>query len=111
MAPAAASTLRAAARGALAAGAAFAYDNGAPYARLPSMGWSSWVALGPGASPPVFDFCDEFSVKVCGGQRCRRCGGPRPLSESGVPASACLVVTLPVLAWQYASMLVEAYAA
>ena len=41
---------------------AVAYDNGAPDARLPSLGWSSWTALGPGASAPVFDFCDEFSV-------------------------------------------------
>jgi hypothetical protein len=41
---------------------AFSYPNGAPDARLPSLGWSSWTALGPGASAPVFDFCDEFSV-------------------------------------------------
>lgn len=40
-----------------------AYDNGAPHSRLPTMGWSSWVALGPGAEHPVFDYCDEFSVK------------------------------------------------
>ena len=39
-----------------------AYPNGAPGARLPSLGWSSWIALGPGAEAPVFDFCDEFSV-------------------------------------------------
>eukprot|EP00035_Acanthoeca_spectabilis_P017750 m.374938 g.374938 ORF g.374938 m.374938 type:complete len:502 (-) comp16692_c0_seq24:3190-4695(-) len=39
-----------------------AYDNGAPYSRLPTLGWSSWVALGPGAEHPVFDFCDEQSV-------------------------------------------------
>lgn len=28
------------------------------------MGWSSWIALGPGAEAPIFDFCDEFSVKA-----------------------------------------------
>jgi len=39
-----------------------AFDNGAPSSRLPPMGWSSWVALGPGASHPIFDFCDEQSV-------------------------------------------------
>lgn len=43
---------------------AVAYPNGAPNARLPTLGWSSWVALGPGAEPPIFDFCDEFSVKA-----------------------------------------------
>ena len=41
---------------------AAAYDNGAPFSRLPVLGWSSWVALGPGAEHPIFDFCDEFSV-------------------------------------------------
>ena len=41
-----------------------AYDNGARFARLPTLGWSSWVALGPDASPAVFDYCDEFSVKA-----------------------------------------------
>ena len=41
-----------------------AYDNAAPGSRLPVMGWSSWVALGPGASHPIFDYCDEFSVKA-----------------------------------------------
>lgn len=41
-----------------------AYDNGAPYSRLPTLGWSSWVALGPGAEHPIFDFCDEQSVMV-----------------------------------------------
>ena len=46
------------------ASCALAYDNGAPNARLPTLGWSSWIALGPGASPPVFDYCDEFSVKA-----------------------------------------------
>lgn len=45
------------------AGLASAYDNGSP-ARLPPMGWSSWIALGPGATPPIFDYCDEFSVKA-----------------------------------------------
>tara|TARA_Y100000780_G_C13510191_1_gene349619 strand:- start:93 stop:509 length:417 start_codon:yes stop_codon:yes gene_type:complete len=40
-----------------------AYDNNAPYSKLPPMGWSSWVALGPGADHPVFDFCDEGSVR------------------------------------------------
>jgi alpha-galactosidase len=39
------------------------YDNGAPGSRLPVMGWSSWVALGPAASHPIFDYCDEASVK------------------------------------------------
>jgi alpha-galactosidase len=41
---------------------AAAYDNAAPFSRLPVLGWSSWVALGPGAEHPIFDFCDEFSV-------------------------------------------------
>jgi len=40
-----------------------AYNNGAPHSRYPALGWSSWVALGPGAEHPKFDFCDEFSVK------------------------------------------------
>lgn len=40
-----------------------AYDNGAPFSRLPSMAWSSWIALGPSGSPPIFDFCDYDSVK------------------------------------------------
>ena len=40
-----------------------AYDNGAPGSRLPVLGWSSWVALGPGSNHPIFDYCDEFSVK------------------------------------------------
>jgi len=47
---------------ALALSLAAAYDNGSP-ARLPPMGWSSWIALGPGATPPIFDYCDEQSVK------------------------------------------------
>lgn len=41
-----------------------AYDNGARFSRLPTLGWSSWVALGPGAEDPVFDYCDEFSIKA-----------------------------------------------
>lgn len=41
-----------------------AYPNGAPNARLPTLGWSSWIALGPAGSAPVFDFCDEASVKA-----------------------------------------------
>jgi hypothetical protein len=41
---------------------AAAYDNGAPFSRLPTLGWSSWVALGPEAAHPIFDFCDEQSV-------------------------------------------------
>lgn len=41
-----------------------AYDNGAPNARLPTLGWSSWVALGPPGSDPIFDYCDEFSLKA-----------------------------------------------
>lgn len=44
--------------------AAVAYDNQAPNARLPTLGWSSWVGLGPAASDPVFDFCDEFSIRA-----------------------------------------------
>lgn len=39
-----------------------AYDNGAPYSRLPPLGWSSWVGLGPGAAHPIFDYCDERGV-------------------------------------------------
>jgi alpha-galactosidase len=49
---------------ALIVAAASAYDNGAPSSLLPPLGWSSWVALGPGADHPVFDYCDEFSVKA-----------------------------------------------
>eukprot|EP00040_Diaphanoeca_grandis_P019754 m.104590 g.104590 ORF g.104590 m.104590 type:complete len:510 (-) comp27577_c0_seq1:36-1565(-) len=41
-----------------------AYDNGAPHSKLPPLGWSSWVALGPGDAHPIFDFCDEASVKA-----------------------------------------------
>ena len=52
----------------LAASAAWAltaaYNNGAPGARLPPMGWSSWIALGPGAGAPIFDYCDEAGVKA-----------------------------------------------
>jgi len=40
-----------------------AYDNGAPGSRLPVLGWSSWVGLGPLGEHPVFDYCDEASVK------------------------------------------------
>ena len=47
-----------------AASAAVAYPNGAPNARLPTLGWSSWIALGPDGQAPVFDFCDEQSVKA-----------------------------------------------
>ena len=43
---------------------AFAYNNGAPGSRLPVLGWSSWVALGPGSAHPIFDYCDEASVKA-----------------------------------------------
>ena len=42
---------------------ACAYDNGAPHSRLPALGWSSWVSLGPGAEHPIFDYCDEENVK------------------------------------------------
>ena len=42
---------------------AYAYNNGAPHSRLPPLGWSSWVALGPGAKHPIFDYCDETNVK------------------------------------------------
>lgn len=38
-----------------------AYDNGAPQARLPALGWSSWEAFGPGAAHPVRDYCDANS--------------------------------------------------
>ena len=41
-----------------------AYDNGAKHSRLPPLGWSSWVALGPNDEHPIFDFCDEDSVKA-----------------------------------------------
>ena len=41
---------------------ASAYNNGAPFSRMPTLAWSSWVSLGPGAEHPVFDFCDEQSV-------------------------------------------------
>merc|ERR1711924_305771 len=41
-----------------------AYNNGAPGSRLPVLGWSSWVALGPGNQHPIFDYCDEQSVKA-----------------------------------------------
>eukprot|EP01060_Flectonema_neradi_P019646 TRINITY_DN268_c0_g3_i1.p1 TRINITY_DN268_c0_g3~~TRINITY_DN268_c0_g3_i1.p1 ORF type:complete len:410 (+),score=98.09 TRINITY_DN268_c0_g3_i1:85-1314(+) len=44
-------------------GSTVAYNNGAPHSRLPPMGWSSWVALGPGPAHPIFDYCDEASVK------------------------------------------------
>lgn len=44
--------------------AVLAYDNGAPSSRLPPVGWSSWVALGPDAQHPIFDFCSEASVKL-----------------------------------------------
>ena len=43
-------------------GSVSAYDNGAPHSRLPPLGWSSWVALGPGDAHPIFDFCDAASV-------------------------------------------------
>lgn len=48
---------------------ASAYDNGAKHSRKPPLGWSSWVALGPEwsgstAKAPIFDFCDETSVKM-----------------------------------------------
>jgi hypothetical protein len=41
---------------------AVAYDNGAPNARLPTLGWSSWIGLGPGAAHPVFDYCDAAGI-------------------------------------------------
>ena len=47
----------------LALSAAHGYDNGSPNSRLPVLGWSSWVALGPGAEHPVFDYCDATNVK------------------------------------------------
>lgn len=44
--------------------AALAYDNDAPNSKLPPMGWSSWVALSPLGQHPIFDYCDEGSVKA-----------------------------------------------
>ena len=41
-----------------------AFNNGAANSRLPPLGWSSWVALGNGSEHPVFDYCDEESVKA-----------------------------------------------
>ena len=41
-----------------------AYDNGAPNARLPTLGWSSWIALGPGAEHPIFDYCDDAGIRA-----------------------------------------------
>jgi len=41
-----------------------AYDNNAPGSRLPVLGWSSWVALGPSDQHPIFDYCDEAAVKA-----------------------------------------------
>jgi|EP01046_Picozoa_sp_COSAG06_P050570 alpha-galactosidase len=46
----------------LLAGRASGYDNAAPLSRTPMMGWSSWVALGPGSSHPELDFCDAASI-------------------------------------------------
>jgi hypothetical protein len=46
------------------AGYTSAYNNGAPGSKLPVLGWSSWVALGPGEAHPIFDYCDEASVKA-----------------------------------------------
>jgi len=48
---------------------AVAYDNDAPHSKMPMLGWSSWVALSPktdteAADAPLFDFCDEVSVKA-----------------------------------------------
>ena len=40
-----------------------AFNNGAANSRLPPLGWSSWVALGNGSEHPVFDYCEEESVK------------------------------------------------
>mmetsp|Transcript_39657 Transcript_39657/g.123579 ORF Transcript_39657/g.123579 Transcript_39657/m.123579 type:complete len:522 (+) Transcript_39657:61-1626(+) len=44
-------------------GTAAAYDNGAPHSRTPPLGWSSWVSLAPEDNHPIFDYCDEESVK------------------------------------------------
>ena len=44
-------------------GTASAYNNGAPHSRLPPLGWSSWVALGPGKEHPIFDYCDEPGLR------------------------------------------------
>ena len=49
--------------GPLLATAVLSYDNGAAHSRLPPLGWSSWVALGPGAKHPIFDYCDEQQVR------------------------------------------------
>ena len=48
--------------GAALATTAVGYDNGAPHSRLPMLGWSSWVALGPGSGHPLLDYCDEASL-------------------------------------------------
>ena len=40
-----------------------AYDNGAPGSKLPVLD-GVLGALGPGQEHPVFDYCDEFSVKA-----------------------------------------------
>ena len=55
-------SLRTTLSAALVVAAATAYDNNAPHSRLPVLGWSSWVALGPSDEHPIFDYCDEFSV-------------------------------------------------
>jgi alpha-galactosidase len=51
------------------AGLVAGYDNGAPNSKMPPLGWSSWVALGPNmdspeAPAPIFDYCDEVGVKA-----------------------------------------------
>lgn len=48
---------------------ALGYPNGAPHSQKPPLGWSSWVSLGPHwdgpeGEAPIFDFCDEASVKA-----------------------------------------------
>eukprot|EP01059_Diplonema_ambulator_P000507 TRINITY_DN1041_c0_g1_i1.p1 TRINITY_DN1041_c0_g1~~TRINITY_DN1041_c0_g1_i1.p1 ORF type:complete len:179 (+),score=31.94 TRINITY_DN1041_c0_g1_i1:41-538(+) len=42
--------------------AVYGYDNGAPYSKLPPLGWSSWKALGPDPNIPVRDYCTHSTV-------------------------------------------------
>jgi hypothetical protein len=44
-------------------GVVAAYDNGAPGSRLPVLGWSSWVALGPGAEREL-TFCRFLKLAI-----------------------------------------------
>lgn len=69
--------------------ATLAYDNGAPHSRLPPLGWSSWVALGPdaksdAAKAPIFDFCDEVRLRPAAPHR-------RTLTRATAPSHRSLV--------------------